>query len=54
MPKYIKPIDGKFAGSVGEGKSTVPTKTPDDLFIPASPANCQMLCSTHNKAKGNR
>lgn len=38
MPKYIKTKDGKFAGSIGTGKSTVPTKTPDDLFIPASPA----------------
>ena len=29
MTKYIKGKDGKFQGSIGDGKSTVPTPAPD-------------------------
>jgi hypothetical protein len=32
MPKYIKSKDGKFAGSIGDGKNAVPTPAP--LTVP--------------------
>lgn len=33
-PKYVKNRDGQFAGSIGEGKTNVPTIAPDVIVLP--------------------
>ena len=36
MTKYIKGKDGKFAGSIGDGKSKTPTTAPAAISVPVS------------------
>lgn len=40
MTRYIKDDSGKFAGSIGDGATNVPTAAPD-IFLPATAANTE-------------